>query len=726
MTISNARYPPPEVSYYPGKQVEEGVYSVIESDSLPRQRAIFSLNDPPVSIIHNSARLEPAISCLTPYESSDTGSASLRFARPTTNHIPAWPSLQYSCGVPLGCIFQPFAHSDGPPIPSVHLGFHREPFRCGRCGVFVNAYFTWTDEGRTAACNFCRYKFEVPIDFFSPIDSFGQRIDRVSHPELCHGTVDYVGVSGLGDPEYSSAPTIFLIHVGFVHIEKLFELLLSVAVPPQAELGIVLILPSSIGVLKLSNPTPSLVLMSDLEDPFLPDMYMNFLVSPGLVPETWREGIEQVRDFVRRSDRMAPQKNLDAGMHVAMEILRKKNERGSIMIFPSSAMSLLDPIRWINVAEEEKIGIDLFGPPDVVSDDAIIALLHRTEGKWCDTSSPDELETSFQLRLYNPEIMTDCHIRIRASRGITIDSVDISRSSHEKNLLLLPRMTADTLIVSKFNISESLEHGSDQFIQLVCLYSRSDGQRVIRTHTVRLLASSTVGAVIKYADHEAIAVMLGRYVLGQLLNGFDRKFSSTRFISDSLAAMLYAYRTGCAMQSGSNQLVLPDSLRTLPLLMCGFEKNASSKYRLLRLWNLSGLHGFILGVCPRVFQVEYDPEIRLKQIPASRHRISPHRLHVIETTDGVVVYVGREVDARSFDGASGRTVCGLLDQSDPVVQLIQNLHHPSIRVIFQSNRPGEANVNSEVMLEDRINPSDATYAEYLCAIHKLIQDKNGY
>ena len=45
----------------------------------------------------------------------------------------------------------PYAHFDEPG-----------PFRCARCKAYINAQFSFIEEGKKASCNICKHVTDVP------------------------------------------------------------------------------------------------------------------------------------------------------------------------------------------------------------------------------------------------------------------------------------------------------------------------------------------------------------------------------------------------------------------------------------------------------------------------------------------------------------------------------------------------------------------------------------
>ncbi len=84
-------------------------------------------------------------------------------------------------------------------------------------------------------------------------------------------------------------------------------------------------------------------------------------------------------------------------------------------------------------------------------------------------------------------------------------------------------------------------------------------------HTLRLVASESIHDVFRHADIDAILAFLVRKSVQTVL------MKEARFVPPDLTEatidMLYAYRKHCAAHSSSGQLILPESLKLLPLYL---------------------------------------------------------------------------------------------------------------------------------------------------------------
>ena len=281
---------------------------------------------------------------------------------------------------------------------------------------------------------------------------------------------------------------------------------------------------------------------------------------------------------------------------------------------------------------------------------------------------------------------------------------------------------------------------------MACLYSKADGARLIRVHTVMLNSSAQIGPVYKYADSEAIGLWLAKRALALSL---QKKNSSVRdFLTTSLVVILHAYRTQCAANSPSGQLILPDSLKTLPLQISGILKQVGivdgknstvlsdeSDFNFFSIAGYSisqGAYNFL----PRCFCL---PELRL--VPSSRQKLSPSKVFVFDLHNELLFFIGREADVEYVTGLFGSEIAqthqeggknGIMDVDlgtiDPrlaaVLHTLIRNRVVTIKCALASSAACEAKI-SNLLIEDRLG-SEPGYIDWLCLLHRLIQEKIDY
>ena len=92
-------------------------------------------------------------------------------------------------------------------------------------------------------------------------------------------------------------------------------------------------------------------------------------------------------------------------------------------------------------------------------------------------------------------------------------------------------------------------------------YTRSDGVRALRVHTVSLPTTTKLPEVFRYTDGDALAVVLAKRTVKHVKEqGFE---TSNSMIRNTLVDILHCYRKDCATNPAAGQLILPDAIKAL-------------------------------------------------------------------------------------------------------------------------------------------------------------------
>jgi protein transport protein SEC24 len=256
---------------------------------------------------------------------------------------------------------------------------------------------------------------------------------------------------------------------------------------------------------------------------------------------------------------------------------------------------------------------------------------------------------------------------------------------------------------------------------------------------------------------ETLGYLMARHALNDHLER-PNKCSIKDSVMKQLVAILHAYRVNCAVSSGSGQLILPDSLKALPLYISGFLKQASIRARTASNSCASPGNGDELCVQFRSIQklnvrhasfafltriVSIYPSVQAEFVAASRNKIYPSRMYLIDLDDHIIFYVGREVDPKLVSLLFGPGVVEKLSdmRKSPVMdvqpRLNENEWTVNVRSLIESltwGRPpvqykcilGSSTVGetklSNMLYEDRIG-NESGYIDWLCNIHRIIQEK---
>jgi protein transport protein SEC24 len=131
-------------------------------------------------------------SSLNPVDFSDEGETAPSFIRMSVKHVPRSQEILKQSGIPFGAFIRPLAPAvrSEQTVPTADFSRDGGPVRCTRCGGYVSSFSVFEDDGRVWRCSLCEKLNNVPPEYRSSLDGYGNRYDRGSRPELSSGTVD--------------------------------------------------------------------------------------------------------------------------------------------------------------------------------------------------------------------------------------------------------------------------------------------------------------------------------------------------------------------------------------------------------------------------------------------------------------------------------------------------------------------------------------------------------
>ncbi len=128
----------------------------------------------------------------SPFIAVDEGNTTPRFMRPTLRLVPSCRRALRDTSIPFAIEVVPMARpQEGESLPCTVYD-PSPPQQCQRCMAYVNCFVVFERLGWVWNCNLCGFSNEVGAKYFAPLYSSGERSDRSSRPELCHGTVDWL------------------------------------------------------------------------------------------------------------------------------------------------------------------------------------------------------------------------------------------------------------------------------------------------------------------------------------------------------------------------------------------------------------------------------------------------------------------------------------------------------------------------------------------------------
>ncbi|CAD7925144.1 unnamed protein product [Amoebophrya sp. A25] len=735
----------------------------------------------------------------------DKGSCSARFIRMTCNQIPIYHHTADCTHVPIAAVCQPFASlgDQEASIPLIDTSGTEGPFRCPRCKAYVNAFFGWVSCGKEANCNFCGHYFEVPRHYYCSLDYAGHRRDRNDRPELCTGTVDY-----LAPPEYYAQLTkpqvpyyLFVIEVtrqamdtGYVHqVMNTIRSMLNHFPGNKTKVGI-MTFDSTIHCYHFGGTSgePAVVVQADVGDPdFAPESPDALFVDPRSDPSS----IESLAELIPKLYRESTDYHSCAGAALtsAISLFKSRGGTGQVMMFmhslPTRGIGLnvpRDDVRLYSEDEQwkDRMG-ELFVPqnPDYYKrlsetcldmDVCVDVFLLPPENTYIDVATQSYVPRctggdtfhypGFNLHDHGEQLHFDisrhivrrqafgCAFKIRSSRGLTVSSMFAphdSISRHEQSQFEVSRLSADSTAAFVFKHEDLAENARHAYVQIACLYTTTAGLKCIRVHTLSLATTNALSTTFRYCCVDTLANVLLKETLRKELAAPNSPQPKQQ-LTDQLVHILHAYRVNCASTSSFGQLILPESLKLLPLYICSLFKQMAFRRKSLtcrvdqRFAEVVQLLGATITrtsslLYPRLvalhrFQEKHglaadDENVYMpSNIQCSMDRVSLQGLYLYENGERIVIYVGPNASAELLDDAFGASqiseISGLNLQKPlgaRIYSVLQQIRKD--KGSYRWMRIQYTNEDTRMLLVEDPLRQELSYVDYLCMVHRRVQQK---
>ncbi|KAL6046314.1 Protein transport protein Sec24C [Balamuthia mandrillaris] len=727
----------------------------------------------------------------------DEGNCSPRFMRMSLYNVPCSADLLNTSCLPLGAVVQPLAEP-GPgedPIPIVDFG-SSGPIRCNRCKGYINPFVKFVDGGRQYVCSLCGFVNEVPHEYFCPLEGTGRRSDVLSRPELSKGSVEFVATKEYMWKEPHAPVYLFVVDVSSISINAhlldcfvraIKHILQSLPEDSEAKVGFITF-DTTVHFYNLKSvlEQPKMLVVPDVTDMFVP------LVEGLLVK--YNESKDIIDTFLARLPSMFSNTTINEsvfGSALEAASMALEETGGKVLIFQCS-LPVAGNGRLKKRDDPKLIGTDkesaLYKPQGSYYTELGVKCAEKQvsvdtflfSASFVDTATIGEVSRVTGGQIYHyPSFATipgeqhkfvadlrhnilrptgfEAVMRIRCSAGLSVHGYQGHFHMRNSTDLELAAIDCDKSIAASLRHDESLDEKSMAVLQCALLYTTSKGERRIRVHNISLGCTSVINNVFRGADLYAIANINARKALRHV---FHASLAEARNnLVKSTVDPLAAYRKHCASAtSGASQLILPESLKLLPiytlsllksgLLRIGQDANPDLRVEALQAFNIMSLVSASTIVYPHLFELtqlseEYDNRDEGEQCPLppalrlSRESLRDDGIYLMDNGQEMFLWIGGSAPSSALSALFG--VESLMDVDSSKLQLTERDNPLSARVcgvvrtlrnqtgqgqavhVIQRGSPLEARFVS-YFVEDK-TATQMSYADFLCHLHRHIQNK---
>ncbi|CAK4152332.1 unnamed protein product [Aphanomyces euteiches] len=749
----------------------------------------------------------------------DEGCASPRFIRPTLNHVPESKDLLGQSALPLATVVCPLAklHPGELAIPLVDFGAGG-PLRCSRCKAYINCFTKFVNGGRSFACNICGMENETPREYYCAVDQMGKRRDVQERPELSRGSVEF-----LVPPVYSVRPAqevivVFCLDVSVFAFQSNLVASIVAALPaalqtlqatsPAAKFGVVTF-DAAVHYYRLDQEKISMCVCPDVDDPAAP-LPANAWLLPVQSPNAM-DKIHELQDLIVTLFGPAAKNQAASGAAVTSVVDSLQVSGGRICLFHAGpprlgvgkitkeeAASSYGTTKEVELyvgrggvhahyeelarqSAKSFISIDVCSVANPYSDLAEVSRLAELTGGYVvhlPQFEKDKLEhLQYMTRLLShwlgKEKGMEAVLKVRVSSGLRVDTIygsfmPSAASDDEVNIALLDQDTA----VGVTFVHDGRLQGEHMYIQVALLYTRVDGLRTVRVHNLALPVANLVTNVFRHADLDATCAIWQRMAVKtirdkSIMSGNGQAVKE-RLIDDCVQ-VLTNYRKHCATNSSSGQLILPESLKLLPLYTLASLKSrplrnnltgqqargiidvrADERVMLLACLNTFPVEHAVSAVYPKMYALHDLTEdvgtldaqgemILPTPLPPTAEKLEENGLFLLHASTFLYLFIGAKTNPTLLEEVFGLSHIDTSEQSvnlvgpgDQTGVLRQQIQAVIAHLQMQSPVPVPLEIMTKsdwrsnrflsALVEDRTR-NEVSYVEFLCQVHKKIQYK---
>lgn len=402
------------------------------------------------------------------------------------------------------------------------------------------------------------------------------------------------------------------------------------------------------------------------------------------------------------------------------------------------------------------------------------------------------------LRLIRRPSAFDCTFKLRCSKGLgiqdaitpfTVAGGSTAYRVMDKTTFKIPRIDCDTSFAFTIKYQDHLENRRQVFFQVALLHTTLGGDRLIRVHTLAVPVTTSLSSTFRYSEVECVVSYMSRLAAkniissGKLWESGGKSSSTSGSISggggagssawrDELMQMsvniLYAYRVHCATTSSPGQLILPDSLKHLPVYLTALFKNiafresmssdSSSAERLHSLTELVScpVNVSVVSLYPRLFPIhrsyttqkqerkwankvgertEVDDNYYLPEsIGTSGERVTTDTVCVLDDSHALYLYIGAHVNQEylqeAFGGSSPEDCVSVREDTaagSVINKVISQIRkdkgsHPFVPLRIVTARSASEGRFLSLLVEDRVGP-EPCYVDFLCLLHRMVHNQ---
>ncbi|KDR79957.1 hypothetical protein GALMADRAFT_242124 [Galerina marginata CBS 339.88] len=427
---------------------------------------------------------------------------------------------------------------------------------------------------------------------------------------------------------------------------------------------------------------------------------------------------------------------------------------------------------WISIAEEcaeDGVGVSMFLAPSKYMDTGSVCVVStRTGGEvlWHPRFVPerDGAVMRDQLRRLVGRMQGfNCMVRLRCSHGLKVKAQYGAFPPSTGTELTFAHLSADNAFSIELENTRTLSPREYAFIQCAVLYTRVDGQRLVRVINLAMNVVELAGSLFQFADMESVVCHLAKEAMAGMSE--HRTLHIREELTEKCVSLLIGYRTQCAAATRSTQLIIPEAFRGLPAFILALQKTKPLKarqvssdvrnYHIHRILSM-GPRTLMHYLYPRLLALhDLDDTIALPQMVANPDGTTSERIlmpscmrnsyffmeaggiYLIDNEESMIFWIGSGASPQLLTDLFGVDDINAIDHkmhalpvlpstlSKQVQNILANRFMERGRItklyIARQNLDAAEIEYSDMLVEDQNNGA-MSYLDYLAIIHKQISN----
>lgn len=799
-------YPPQYQPPFPGQQpsypgqYQQQQQKQLDPDQMPSPIQVMAddqQNRGGVFVTNEKGLVPPLVT--TDFVVDDKGNASPRYIRSSLYSVPVTADLLKQTAMPFCLVISPMAETVGaepePPLldfaaltNSPSMG----PVRCSRCKAYMCPNMKFIDAGRHFRCAFCKATTEVPMEYTQYVNSM-QQYGRVP-AEMALGAYEIVATKEYcRNNKLPNPPAIvFVIDVSYNSVKSglldtLCDNILAIldTLPKDEQTGEC---KTRVGFITYSSTVhfynikgslaqPQMLSVGDVGDMFVP-LLEGFLAPPPAAP-VLPQLLQQLPQIFR--DNKETETILLPAVQAGLEALKAADTSGQLLVFHTSLPTYNAPGKLTNREDRKLLGTDkekqILAPAtsaynevgQACSAAGVCVELFVCNNSYVDAATVGQLPrlTGGQLHKYTyftadtdgarlaadvarvvaRPTAHDAVMRVRTSTGVR--ATDFYGHFYMANTtdVELAALDADKAVGVEIKHDDKLTAEDGVYVQAALLYTHRSGQRRLRVLNLALAVAHQLADVYRSTELDTCINFLTKQAVWALRDLTPRQVREG--LSARCARSLASYRRHCASPSSAGQLVLPESMKLLPLYTsCLLRSDAlqggpdmtcddrsCAMYRALT----ADVPTSVVYTYPRLLPLHVlhqSPQATPTPLRASVDKINDHGVYLLENGVHMLLWVGSQAPADFVRDVFGVAAPQLIDPQVYELPALDNPCSAAVRAVVDDARLRRRSamrltimrqhdkletVLRHFLVEDRGVDGSASYVDYLCHVHKEVR-----